>query len=51
MYSISWELENGSGSHVAMRIKGLSQQRKTRNGTSGKLNQFGIKINKKIVSI
>ena len=37
-------------SHVAMRIKGLSQQRRTGNGTSGKLNQFGIKIDKKIVS-
>lgn len=31
--------------HVAMRIEGLSQQR-TGNGTSGKLNQFGIKIDK-----
>jgi len=34
-------------SHVAMRIKGLSQQRRTGNGTSGKLNQFGTKIDKK----
>lgn len=32
--------------HVAMRIERLSQQRRTGNGTSGKLNQFGIKIDK-----